>query len=111
MIPENTVNYNPLGRLGPVYPRPEYRPQAGREDSRDTPAPAENEKNPLKVKISGQKTAKAAPDQSESRLTLAMAQNLVQETSAAIAGLPPGATNSGPHRLNPYWGLIHRRYV
>ncbi|MDR1396004.1 MAG: hypothetical protein LBK52_07540 [Deltaproteobacteria bacterium] len=109
------LNYNPVGRLGPLYPKPEYRPAenppAGEE------APEKTDKNPVRVKLENRAQSQAQARQAAARpdlggrLTLTQAQDLTQTVSEAVSRLTPEATNSGPHRLNPYWGLINRRYV
>jgi hypothetical protein len=118
----DNLSYNLTGQLGPLYPRPEYRPPS--QDSSDTT----NKAKPGVINQSGKRdlkpdVPKAHPKATQnlqpatktstpaSRLTLAAAQTLTEEVSAAIAQLPPGSTNAGPHRHNPYWGLIYPKYV
>ncbi|MDR0548035.1 MAG: hypothetical protein LBI10_01270 [Deltaproteobacteria bacterium] len=106
----DNLSYNPLGLLGPIHPRPEYRPPASREES---PAAAgDSAKNNAKqsqVK-DNQRVAQSAKNQS-SRLNLAEAKELTVKVNEAISRLSPTALNGGPHRLNPYWGLYSSRYV
>ncbi|MDR2140980.1 MAG: hypothetical protein LBR11_04200 [Deltaproteobacteria bacterium] len=106
-------NYNPLGRLGPLSPRPEYRPPGSREGEgpQTSPDPKNDQAKPGRVQTASPQLGTKAKSSPESRLSLAAAQALTQEVSLAIAQLPPGSVNAGPHRLNPYWGLYYPRYV
>jgi hypothetical protein len=118
----DNLNYNPLGQLGPVYPRPEYRPP-NKEDPHKSGEAGQDSQTGVganKTKDSGLKANQALKAYAwesakiahpESRLNLAAAQALTEETAASIARLPAGDTNSGPHRLNPYWGLFGSKYV
>ncbi|MDR1396003.1 MAG: hypothetical protein LBK52_07535 [Deltaproteobacteria bacterium] len=103
------AGYNSLGRLGPLYPRLEYRPGP---DSRPPNNPAPAEVSPLKVRLSGEKTAAKHPAAlSPAKLNLARAKLLTSDICESIKKLPPQAANSGPHRFNPFWGLLGSRYI
>jgi hypothetical protein len=106
MILDNS-NYNTLGRLGPVYPRPEYLPGDATKGNGQAPA----NPDPVKVEIQNQVKQAGKVNADPARLTLNLAQDLTKTVSEAIRNLPPQATNTGPHRLNPYWGLINRQYI
>jgi hypothetical protein len=105
------LNYNPLGLIGPARPKPEYRPPSAREETPGAAGEPRDKKAGSGQGAANAKEAQRAKPEAEARLSLAAAQSLAQETSEAIASLPPGASNSGPHRLNPYWGLVSPRYV
>jgi hypothetical protein len=106
------LGYNPLGLLGPVYPRPEYRPPVNREET--TEGSSDSTKNKTSTKEEKTKTqaeeAKTAKSQ-EGRLNLASAIELTKKVSEDIVNLSPTSSNSGPHQYNPYFGLYSARYV
>ncbi|MDR2301159.1 MAG: hypothetical protein LBF38_03860 [Deltaproteobacteria bacterium] len=111
-------NYNTLGKMGPIYPRPEYRPKNSTKDNpEETQGGAKD-----KVNVSGGKgeKGKAAKDQkaqaqtqpalSDGRLNLQSAKILTQATAEAIANLPPEGRNQAPHTVKGL-GLLPPRYV
>jgi hypothetical protein len=100
--------YNPLGLLGPINPRPEYRPPERKEDS------SSGASSSTYKETQGQPQAnqvEAAKPRAEKGLNLAGAKALTETVSQAISQLDPISVNAGPHRLNPYWGLYSSRYV
>ncbi|MDR0620687.1 MAG: hypothetical protein LBJ61_02235 [Deltaproteobacteria bacterium] len=110
-------NYNTLGRMGPIYPRPEYRP---RNPAKDTPEETKGGAQD-KVDVSGgkakkrqanegQKTQKAQAAVADGRLNLQSAKALTQITAQAIAELPPEGRNQSPHAVQGL-GLLAPRYV
>jgi hypothetical protein len=115
---ESGNNYNTLGRLGPIYPRPEYRPKnAPKDNSEETKGGGQD-----KVTVAGEKggnsKAKAQKDQkaqaqvsvAEGRLNLQSAKALTQITADAIATLSPDGRNQGPHRVQGL-GMLSPRYI
>jgi hypothetical protein len=96
----NTVNnYNVLGKLGPHYERPEYRPPAGESEDRPTSARTEDRRT-----LSGEAQKKGAAAKKPApapvpatRLNLAGARNLVGALAAQISTLPPQSTDREPH--------------
>ncbi|MDR1051786.1 MAG: hypothetical protein LBP95_12090 [Deltaproteobacteria bacterium] len=115
---ESNNNYNTMGRMGPVYPRPEYRPgprpgqtpeETGGQGGRDKVDVSTNAGG-----RSGEKARKVVPVQApaaaEGRLNLAGAKTLTETTAAAIAGLSPGGLNQAPHNVAGL-GLMAPRYV
>ncbi|MDR2422093.1 MAG: hypothetical protein LBE01_01800 [Deltaproteobacteria bacterium] len=105
------LNYNPLGLIGPLRPRPEYRPPSTREESSNSKGEPTAKKTASGQVAANPKEAQKIKSEADGRLNLATAQSLTRETSEAIANLPPEGRNAGPHRLNPYWGLVSPRYV
>jgi hypothetical protein len=109
-------NYNVLGRLGPVQPKPEYRPrsspegqttQAGGESSART---SEKPSQGSRAQERAERT-RAAAAASTDRLSLQAAKNLTEATAEAITSLDPGA-RKGPHSyLASDAGLMYPRYV
>ncbi|MDR1872697.1 MAG: hypothetical protein LBS60_12395 [Deltaproteobacteria bacterium] len=100
--------YNPLGLLGPLNPRPEYRPPEKKED----PSPGASSSSGQETQRQSQATpVEAAKLRPEKGLNLAGAKALTASVTEAISQLKPEAVNTGPHRLNPYWGLYGSRYV
>jgi hypothetical protein len=113
-------NYNVLGRLGPVQPKPEYRPrsspegqttQAGGEaSSRTSEKPSQGSRAQERAQERAERT-KAAASASTERLSLPAAKNLTEATAEAITALDPGA-RKGPHsHLASDAGLMYPRYV
>ncbi|MDR2367229.1 MAG: hypothetical protein LBF58_03830 [Deltaproteobacteria bacterium] len=119
---DSNNNYNTLGRMGPIYPRPEYRPKYAPKDN-----PEESKAGQDKVNVSGgrgekakdrkgqkeltaQSRAQAQPAVPEGRLNLQTAKTLTKVTAEAIAGLPPDGRNQGPHAVQGL-GLLAPRYV
>ena len=88
-------NYNVLGRLGPHYERPEYRPQSGPSDERDA-AQARGDRQTLSSKERGKKAPAPVPA-NPGRLNLASARNLARNLAAQIVRLPPHSTDREPH--------------
>ncbi|MDR2349087.1 MAG: hypothetical protein LBF41_00480 [Deltaproteobacteria bacterium] len=106
MRAENSNNYNPLGRMGPLYQRPEYHPPKknpagtgadngvkGEGDKKETPKDTLS----LSQKIKGKETAKKQ-DPSQ-KMNLQAAKNLTAETCGEIAELSPGSTEGCPHKM------------
>ena len=90
-------NYNVLGKLGPHYERPEYRPPSG-ENERPSSARTEDRRTLSGVKKDGTTAKKPAPAPvPAARLNLAGARNLVSALAAQISVLPPQSTDREPH--------------
>ena len=109
-------NYNVLGRTGPIYPRPEYRPT---DSSKKTPEETKGGQD--KVSVSGGKEGKAqakarkelkAQTQAaaDGRLNVQSAKALTSAIAESIASLPPDGRNQGPHTVKGL-GLLPPRYV
>ena len=111
-------NYNGLGRLGPIYPRPEYRPKGPAKEAPEGSQGGAQDK----VNVSGGKgqqgqakdaqkalaqAQRAVPD---GRLNLQSAKALTQLTAEAIAGLPPDGRGQSPHETQGL-GLLAPRYL
>ncbi|MDR3205376.1 MAG: hypothetical protein LBV23_11680 [Deltaproteobacteria bacterium] len=108
-------NYNTLGRLGPLYPRPEYRPKNNAETGAERGGAKEEagQREGLKLTL-GQKSfkkAEAIKANRDERLTLSMAKSLTEETAQAITLLPPDGRRHAPHVTGPNMGLLIPTYV
>jgi hypothetical protein len=123
---ENRNNYNGLGRMGPIYPRPEYHPPRADDQeqlgqAKDKPGRTESQKKGDRAELSQAGKNKTQPGSkarirneeapSGGRLNLASAKELTQETSQAIAALPPWSTTQNPHRADSHLGLLYPTYV
>ncbi|MDR1657237.1 MAG: hypothetical protein LBT47_06745 [Deltaproteobacteria bacterium] len=115
MLVESNNNYNPLGRLGPLHPRPEYRPRTGTEAEKlktDEGGQTGVGTGREKSKDASSKTVAASGQNLDGRLNLSAAKALTESVAEAISRLEPLACNCGPHgRLNPATGLMFPRYV
>ena len=91
-------NYNVLGKLGPHYERPEYRPPAGAGEERPPSARTEDRRTLSGAHKNGTAVKKPAPAPvPAARLNLAGARNLVSALAAQISVLPPQSTDREPH--------------
>ncbi|MDR0882449.1 MAG: hypothetical protein LBP55_07890 [Candidatus Adiutrix sp.] len=104
-------NYNALGKIGPHYDRPEYRPpeQPPVEENNPRPAPPRGDRRTLSTRNTDAPLKKAARP-SSARLSLDTAQTLVYSTAALIRNLPPHRTSQEPHLGLPT-GLMTPVYV
>jgi len=89
-------NYNVLGKLGPHYERPEYRPPAGGGEERPPSARTGDRSTLSGAKKNGTAANRPAPVP-VTRLNLAGARNLVSALAAQISVLPPQSTDREPH--------------
>jgi hypothetical protein len=111
-------NYNTLGRMGPIYPRPEYRPKGPpKENTEETKGGAQDkvkltggQGDKAKAKAQKERGVQAQPVVAEGRLNLQSAKVLTQITAEAITQLPPDGRNQGPHSVKGT-GLLSPRYV
>ena len=102
---DNRSNYNTLGRMGPLYPRPEYRPpqknaaELGGDGSvKGEGADKKTQKEKEAVTLSASLKGKGAKKpEAPGKLTLQAAKGLVEETGAEIAALSPKSVNGCPH--------------
>jgi hypothetical protein len=122
---ENRNSYNATGRMGPVYPRPEYRPPQsfpetpqdgtagepgkGTEGKGKSQAQAQTESLILSPRLR-RAQAPAASDPGV-KLTAQTARALSDETADRIAGLNPRADNGCPHRKPEGHGLLYPVYA
>lgn len=88
--------YNSLGRLGPWYERPEYRPPQGQETAPEAQAEARGDRRTLSVKNTDV-PAKQAPIMPTGKVGLAGARELTASTAGLIQNLPPFSTGREPH--------------
>jgi hypothetical protein len=118
---ESNNNYNTLGRMGPLYPRPEYRPRPNFDPSaeqssgggQDKVNVSANSKNKAKNQSQPQtQTLKAVQSSAvpEGRLNLLNAKKLTEETALAISQLNPSGHNQSPHSVTGL-GLMAPCYV
>ncbi|MDR2935200.1 MAG: hypothetical protein LBV70_04890 [Candidatus Adiutrix sp.] len=92
-------NYNVLGKLGPHYERPEYRPPAGESEERP-PSARTGDRRTLSgaAQKNGPAANKPAPAPvPAAKLNLAGARGLVGALAAQISALPPQSTDREPH--------------
>lgn len=90
-------NYNSLGKLGPYYERPEYRPPAQNEASPQQHQPrAQGDRSTLSVKNTEAPKKAAAPVVS-GKINLDTARQLTAATAQLISQLPPFSTSDEPH--------------
>lgn len=89
-------SYNSLGRLGPHYERPEYRPP---ERNQDLPeAAVRGDRRTLSTKNTDAPLKKAAAPLPTGRLNLSSAHELTEATALLIQNLRPESTNQEPHQ-------------
>ncbi len=96
-----TNNYNPLGKMGPLYERPEYRPPE-KNDAQEAEAGLRNksDRSTLSVKNPDGKKLEAAPILPIGKLNLSTAQDLLGQTADLIQQLSPFSTKT-PHLYLP----------
>ena len=90
-------NYNTLGKVGPHYERPEYRPPAGESENQPSPART-GDRRTLSTKNGAEKkrpTSASVPV--PAKLNMAGARNLAAALAAQISILPPQSTDREPH--------------
>jgi hypothetical protein len=91
-------NYNTLGKLGPHYERPEYRPPSREAEDQPSSARAGDRRTLSHTKKGAEKKPPApAPAPIPARLNMASARNLVAALAAQITVLPPQSTDREPH--------------
>lgn len=96
-----TTNYNSLGKVGPHYERPEYRPPERSEPSeldrrRSSAGSPKGDRRTLSTRNTDV-PAKAAPALPGGKLNPESARELSAATAALIAELPPHSTGLDPH--------------
>jgi hypothetical protein len=118
---ENRNSYNPLGRMGPLYPRPEYRPpQPHAEGAPDGAAEgagkgaegkgqAQTESIVLSPRL--KRASGGAPAEASGRLNAQSARALAEATAESISGLNPRAERGCPHRRPEGHGLLYPVYA
>jgi hypothetical protein len=121
---ENRNAYNTLGRMGPLYPRPEYRPpqnapertgggtgEAGKgtdgKGGTKSGAPSES------LILSGRLRKASSPPAADpsARLNVQSAAELARDTAGRIAGLDPRSERGCPHRKPEGHGLLYPAYA
>ncbi|MDR1045206.1 MAG: hypothetical protein LBP33_08830 [Candidatus Adiutrix sp.] len=96
-------NYNVLGKIGPHYERPEYRPPENQAEDFDQPSSLKKtrgDRSSLSVKNTDV-PAKEAPAGPPGKVTLSQARELTEAAAARIRALPPLSTGLEPHRQLP----------
>jgi len=91
-------NYNTLGKVGPHYERPEYRPPVPSEAEGQAPGRPEGDRSTLSSKKEGSVAVKKAAPLPTGKISLAAARELTGATAEMIAGLPPLSTTHEPHQ-------------
>jgi hypothetical protein len=107
---EPKSNYNVLGRMGPLHPRPEYRPKTADEGEG---LKSGGERDAQSRKRAAERPAAAAAAQAvpEGRLSLQAAKALTAAAAEAIAGLDPLAVKGPHYALGRGAALMWPRYV
>ena len=91
-------NYNVLGKVGPHYERPEYRPPAQESGEQEaSSARADRRTLSQKAKDGAEKSRPAPAPPPTGKLNPASARNLVGALAAQITSLPPFSTDREPH--------------
>ena len=92
-------NYNVLGKVGPHYERPEYRPPTPDGGDQEASSARAGDRRTLsqKAKDGLEKSRPAPAPPPAGKLNPASARNLVGALAAQITGLPPFSTNREPH--------------
>ncbi|MDR1040226.1 MAG: hypothetical protein LBR80_08695 [Deltaproteobacteria bacterium] len=121
---ENRNSYNTLGRMGPIYQRPEYRPPQNAPDGASEGAPGEagkagngaekgqksqSEALILSPRLKGASASVAAD--TGGRLNVQSAKVLAENTAEMIAGLEPRSERGCPHRKPEGHGLLYPVYA
>lgn len=96
-------NYNALGRLGPHYERPEYRPpeRPAAGDSQDVGRGQRGDRRTLSTKNTDVPVKTAAVQVPMGRLNLDNVQKLISSTADMIRDLSPRTTSQEPHSYLP----------
>jgi len=90
-------NYNTLGKVGPHYERPEYRPPAKGSDENQPSSARTGDRRTLSTAKNGAEKKQPAPVPIPAKLNMAGARNLVAALAAQISILPPQSTDREPH--------------
>ena len=92
-------NYNVLGKLGPHYEKPEYRPPARESDDHEAVPARTGDRRTLSGanRNEAAKNKPAPPPVPSGRLNPASARGLVRNLAAQITSLPPHSTDREPH--------------
>ncbi|MDR2459494.1 MAG: hypothetical protein LBE38_01730 [Deltaproteobacteria bacterium] len=117
---DNRNNYNTLGRMGPIYPRQEFRPPQknlteNSEDPKGLKGDAPGKKTQkedsesliLSDKLKRKSAAKSAPE----RINLQEAKALVTITGEDISALDPKSDYGCPHNGVEGFGLLYPTYA
>jgi hypothetical protein len=110
---ESNNNYNTLGRMGPIYPRPEYRPKSAPQESPGQDPGGGRDKVDVSQGHGGKAKAQKAHQAAalaEGRLSVNSAKALTASTAEAISRLPPQGVRQAPHAVQGL-GLLAPRYV
>lgn len=108
----SSANYNPLGKVGPHYERPEYRPSEQAPADQHKPTANERARGDRQT-LSARNTdvpVKKATAVSNAKLNLGSARDLVGQTADLISALPPQSTDREPH-LSPPTSLMTPVYA
>ena len=92
-------NYNVLGKVGPHYERPEYRPPAPESGDQEAPSARAGDRRTLsqKAQEGAEKSRPAPAPLPTGKLNPASARNLVGALVTQITCLPPRSTDREPH--------------
>lgn len=92
------TNYNSLGKIGPHYERPEYRPPTQSEVEEGYISPrSSGDRRTLSTKNTDVPVKKKAAVAPTGKTTLETARQLTAVTTGLIRDLPPLSTTHEPH--------------
>jgi hypothetical protein len=101
-------HYNVLGRMGPLQPRPEYRPRPSTTEAESQKAGGEADK---RGSSRAERRSALASVPGEGRLSLQAAKALTAATAEAIADLDPNGRKAPHAALERGASLMIPRYV
>ncbi|MDR2339746.1 MAG: hypothetical protein LBF40_06415 [Deltaproteobacteria bacterium] len=117
---DNRNTYNTLGRVGPLYPRPEYRPPVkdpsgegvSKDGSvKDGPGAKKAPSDSLILSDNLKRKNLAPKADPQAKLNLQLAKDLVSESAQGIKNLEPSATDGCPHGAITGEGLLYPTYA
>ncbi|MDR1920626.1 MAG: hypothetical protein LBS31_02650 [Candidatus Adiutrix sp.] len=96
-------SYNSLGRLGPHYERPEFRPPATAEQNGETPSRGmtRGDRSTLSVRNAAGSLKKAGAAAPAGKPNLEQVRVLIADTAGLIRNLAPYSTSHSPHAHLP----------
>jgi hypothetical protein len=115
---ENRNTYNTTGRVGPLYPKPEYRPPI-KDLVEDSQGEGKVKGDGDKKKASSEslilsdslKRKSAVKNEVPLKLNVVAAKALVEESAEAIMDLKPLSTTGCPHKKIEGDGLLYPIYA
>jgi hypothetical protein len=100
-------NYNVMGKMGPLQPRPEYRPKTAQDGESPKAGQERGGQNPERL----QRERISSSASQAGKLSLQSAKALTEATCEAIADLDPSARKCPHSSLSREAGMMSPRYV